>query len=308
MVTFTKQDMYNEVRRQRALQDGDVDAAIRFLEGVSCVDGKMFWKHRLGPGQHLSDLFWSDGRSQYDYGVFGDVLAFDAMYERNKYNLSVVVFSGEAMLDECGKREVEWVQELYRKKYSLATAYIRRRFFAGIRTTSRCESLHAKLGRFVENRYCVIEFVTNFQRCVRFLRDNEDELEFRSCYGTPVLQTQFVKLEKSGAKRFTREMFWRYRESLKRYVRVRINTCVEIEGGQTFNVNKYHKPQMAWQLCKKLGRVACMSDEDFKSISQKVVNEMLSLEMKYGLRGDNPVSNEAQGGGVKDPISFLYLS
>ncbi|XLU76599.1 hypothetical protein S245_000020 [Arachis hypogaea] len=44
-----------------------------------------------------------------------------------------------------------------------------------------------------------------------------------------------------------------------------------------------------------------MSDEDFKSISQKVVNDTLSLEMKYGLRGDNPVSNEPQGG-VKDPV------
>ncbi|XP_072090509.1 protein FAR1-RELATED SEQUENCE 5-like isoform X1 [Arachis hypogaea] len=94
MVTFTKQDMYNEVRRQRALQDRDVNAAIWFLDGVGRVDGKMFWRHRLGPGQHLCDLFWSDGRSQYDYGVFGDVLAFDAIYGRNKYNLPVVVFSG----------------------------------------------------------------------------------------------------------------------------------------------------------------------------------------------------------------------
>ncbi|XP_057755844.1 protein FAR1-RELATED SEQUENCE 6-like [Arachis stenosperma] len=207
--------------------DRDVNAAIRFLEGVGRVDGKMFWRHRLGLEQHLCDLFWSDGRSQYDYGVFGDVLAFDATYGRNKYNRLVVVFYGvnhhnqtcvfattlvsceshesyvwvldqfleyietnefevmwEIMLDECGMREVEWVQELYRKKYSLSTTYIRGRFFAGIRTTSRCESLHAKLGRFVESR-------------------------------TPVLQTQFIDLEKSGATRFTWEMFWRYHESLK---------------------------------------------------------------------------------------------
>ncbi|KAL4286948.1 protein FAR1-RELATED SEQUENCE 5-like [Arachis hypogaea] len=326
--------MYNEVRRQRALQDGDVNAAIRFLEGVGRVDGKMFWRHRLGPEQHLCDLFWSDGRSQYDYGVFGDVLAFDATYGRNKYNRPVVVFSRvnhhnqtcvfatdlvscksqesyvwvldqflecmggvalksvitdgdpaiciaiqrifstahhqlcawhllrnamsnicdprftqlfkhcmlvdietnefevmwKTMLDECGMREVEWVQELYRKKYSWSTAYIRGRFFAGIRTTSRCESLHAKLGWFVESR------------------DNEDELKFRSCYRTPVLQTQFIDIEKSGATRFTREMFWRYHESLKRCVRVRINACVGIEGGHTFNVQKYRKPEMAWRV------------------------------------------------------------
>ncbi|KAL4328563.1 protein FAR1-RELATED SEQUENCE 5-like [Arachis ipaensis] len=53
LVTFTKQDMYNEIRKQRGLQGGDED-----------------------------------------YGIFGDVLAFDATYGRNKYNLPVVVFSG----------------------------------------------------------------------------------------------------------------------------------------------------------------------------------------------------------------------
>ena len=34
-----------------------------------------------------------DGRSQVDYKVFGDVLAFDAMYGKNKYKCPVVVFS-----------------------------------------------------------------------------------------------------------------------------------------------------------------------------------------------------------------------
>ncbi|RYR78611.1 hypothetical protein Ahy_A01g003448 isoform A [Arachis hypogaea] len=255
----------------------------------------------------------------------------------------------EAMVEECGVREVEWVQDLYRKKYSWATAYIRGRFFAGIRTTSRCESLHAKLGRFVESRYGVIEFVTNFQRCVDFLRDNEDEMEFRSCYGTPVLQTHFIELEKSGATRFTREMFWRYRESVKHENTTNTFTCsclrMESFGlpcvhilavlvqldivviPDTLVLRRWSKtakidmdldkfpcpsgePSTIYrtrlgafsQLCKRLGRVACMSNEDFKSISQKVVNDMLSLKMKYGLRGDNPVSNEPQRGGVKDPV------
>ena len=39
-------------------------------------------------------LFWFDGRSQVDYELFGDVLAFDATYEKNKYKCPVVVFSG----------------------------------------------------------------------------------------------------------------------------------------------------------------------------------------------------------------------
>ncbi|RYR48672.1 hypothetical protein Ahy_A07g034730 [Arachis hypogaea] len=141
-VTFTKQDMYNEVRRQRGMQKGDVSAVIRYLE-------------------------------------------------------------------------VEWVKDFYRKKTAWATTYIRGRFFAGIRTTSRCESLHAKLGRFVESRYVVLEFVTNFQRCVNFLRENENVLEFRSWYRTLVLQTEFVELGKDGRTKYTWEMFWRFVKLLK---------------------------------------------------------------------------------------------
>ncbi|XLT57603.1 hypothetical protein HN873_050207 [Arachis hypogaea] len=488
LVTFTKQDMYNEVRRQREMQNGDVSAAIRYLEGVSRVDNRIFWRYKVGSENNLCDLFWSDGRSHFDYSIFGDVLAFDATYGRNKYNLPVVVFSGvnhhnqtcvfgcamvscetqesyiwvlqqflecmegkapkavitdgdtsmrnairhvfpethhrlcawhllrnatsnicdsrftqlfrhcmladmevdefeaqwEAMLDECGVREVEWVKDLYRKKTAWATAYIRGRFFAGIRTTSRCESLHAKLGRFVESRYGVLEFVTNFQRCIDFLRDNEDELEFRSWYGTPVLQTEFVELEKDGWIKYTREMFWRFREALKRCVRIHICGCNENAEGEVYVVQKYRRPEKKWevsrqhvgnkfsctclrmesfglpcvhilavlvrldytiipntlvlrrwsktaklhyglnctgnetqeqtttyrsrlgafaQLCTRLGRVACMSDEDFKYYSHKVLTDTICLEIKNGLRPAEDVGVTAEEQRVKDPIS-----
>ncbi|XP_072059525.1 protein FAR1-RELATED SEQUENCE 5-like [Arachis hypogaea] len=93
-VPFTKRDMYNEVRRQRAMQNGDVNAALRVLEGAARTEEKLYWRYEVGEGQHMCDLFWSDGRSQQDYQVFGDVLAFDATYGRNKYNLPVIVFSG----------------------------------------------------------------------------------------------------------------------------------------------------------------------------------------------------------------------
>ncbi|RYR44074.1 hypothetical protein Ahy_A08g040446 [Arachis hypogaea] len=62
------------------------------------------------------------------------------------------------------------------------------------------------------------------------------------------MYNEFIGLEKSGATRFMHEMFWRYRESLKRCVWVRINACVEIEGGQMFNIQKFHKLETAWQV------------------------------------------------------------
>ncbi|XP_020971660.1 protein FAR1-RELATED SEQUENCE 5-like isoform X1 [Arachis ipaensis] len=154
----------------------------------------------------------------------------------------------DAMLEEFGVRELEWVKEIYEKKSSWATAYIRGRFYVGLRTISRCESLHAKLGRFVERRYGILEFVTNFQRCVDFLRDNKEELDFRSSYGTPVLQTQFLELEKSGAINFTREIFSRYRESLKRCVWVTILECIKREDRCVYVTQKHRRPDSRWNV------------------------------------------------------------
>ncbi|RYR58789.1 hypothetical protein Ahy_A05g024664 isoform B [Arachis hypogaea] len=42
----------------------------------------------------LRNLFWSDGISQLDYRLFRDVIAFDAMYKKNKYSCPLVIFSG----------------------------------------------------------------------------------------------------------------------------------------------------------------------------------------------------------------------
>ncbi|PWG74109.1 hypothetical protein DF186_19590, partial [Enterococcus hirae] len=39
-----------------------------------------------------------------------------------------------------------------------------------------------------------------------------------------------------------------------------------------------------FQICKRLGRVACMSDEDFKQYSKKFLSDAVVLEFKYGLR------------------------
>ncbi|RYQ88750.1 hypothetical protein Ahy_B09g095759 isoform B [Arachis hypogaea] len=363
LVTFTKQDMYNEIRKQRGLQGGDED-----------------------------------------YAIFGDVLAFDATYGRNKYNLPVVVFSGvnhhnqtcvfgTAMVSCESQESYIWVLRQFlecmqgKAPQSVITDGDPAMRIA-IRTVfpdahHRCESLHAKLGRFVESRYGVLEFVRNFQRCVDFLRDTEDELDFRSWYGTPVLQTEFVELEKSGWTMFTREMFLRYRDSLKRCVCVRICEFDDSDNPHAYTLQKYRRPEMNWkvyrdhisnrftcscmrmesfgipcvhilsvcvrldlveipeslvlrrwskaakleihnqcgeqhtaepsvtyrtrlgafsQLCKRLGRVACMSDEDFKVYSNKLMSDALFLEIKYGLRPLTDNMTTANDCGVKDPI------
>ncbi|RYR78406.1 hypothetical protein Ahy_A01g003197 [Arachis hypogaea] len=48
LVRFTKQDMLNEVRKQHALQEGDVNATVWFFECVARDDERLFWRYEVG--------------------------------------------------------------------------------------------------------------------------------------------------------------------------------------------------------------------------------------------------------------------
>ncbi|XP_057444440.1 protein FAR1-RELATED SEQUENCE 5-like [Lotus japonicus] len=215
-------------------------------------DADLIWKHTYDEDRRLDKLFWSDGCSRDNYSLFGDVLAFDATYKKNKYKRPLMIFSGvyphnqtiifaaalvsneqedtyvwllQNLLDamhekfpvsvitdgdpaikkairkvlpnahhrlcawhllrnavsnvvepkfiqmftrcmlcdlevakfekkfaemviECGCQDNVWVQDLYAQKKMWATAHMRGEFFAGSRTTSRVEGLHAQVGRY----------------------------------------------------------------------------------------------------------------------------------------------------------------
>jgi hypothetical protein len=93
-VGFRRRDMYNEQERQRLTTSSDAKATCEYLESMRKSDETMFWKHRVDINGRLTHLLWCDGVSQRDYMVFGDVVAFDATYKRNKYMCPLVVFSG----------------------------------------------------------------------------------------------------------------------------------------------------------------------------------------------------------------------
>ncbi|GAU43339.1 hypothetical protein TSUD_282940 [Trifolium subterraneum] len=93
-VGFVKKDLYNQVSRQRKLITSDASAAVKYLRDLGKKDQLMFVTHSVDKDNRLERLFWCDGESRMNFEVFGDVLAFDATYRKNKYNCPFVVFSG----------------------------------------------------------------------------------------------------------------------------------------------------------------------------------------------------------------------
>ncbi|RYR59066.1 hypothetical protein Ahy_A05g024909 isoform D [Arachis hypogaea] len=93
-VGYGPRDMYNEIARQRRQIPGDAARVLKKLEDMRLKDPQLYFKACHDSRGLLRNLFWSDGISQLDYQLFGDVIAFDATYKKNKYSCPLVIFSG----------------------------------------------------------------------------------------------------------------------------------------------------------------------------------------------------------------------
>ncbi|XP_057426359.1 protein FAR1-RELATED SEQUENCE 5-like [Lotus japonicus] len=93
-VNFNQRNMYNVLDKERINQLPDARGAFGYLRTLRSTDPDMYWSHKKSEEGKLLNLFWCDGQSRRDYGVFGDVLAFDATYRKNKYSCPLVVLSG----------------------------------------------------------------------------------------------------------------------------------------------------------------------------------------------------------------------
>ncbi|XP_052118572.1 protein FAR1-RELATED SEQUENCE 5-like [Arachis duranensis] len=93
---FTRKDLYNHIDRYRQskVKNGDANEAINYLIGKSNNDPLFFGKYTFTSDERLEPIFWADGQSIIDYHCFGDIVAFDSTYKKNKYKKPLVIFSG----------------------------------------------------------------------------------------------------------------------------------------------------------------------------------------------------------------------
>ncbi|XP_057744669.1 protein FAR1-RELATED SEQUENCE 5-like [Arachis stenosperma] len=93
---FTCKDLYNHIDRYRRskVKNGEANAVINYLISKSNNDPLFFGKYTFTSDKRLEHIFWADGQSIVDYHCFGDIVAFDSTYKKNKYNKPLVIFSG----------------------------------------------------------------------------------------------------------------------------------------------------------------------------------------------------------------------
>ncbi|CAN1141550.1 Protein FAR1-RELATED SEQUENCE 5 [Linum perenne] len=128
----------------------------------------------------------------------------------------------QAFVENCGLQDDKWVREhLYDRRDAWAHTYLRSTFLTGITTTSRCEGINSQLGRYLHNRYNLFGFFTHFTRWMRDLREKEVKMDFESSYGLPEIKYVALKsIEESGARAFTRKVFYEFRDELGKSIGV----------------------------------------------------------------------------------------
>ena len=93
---FYKKDLHNHLdsKRRISVHDGDAYAALSYLLAKVDSDPLFLGIYSMTNYDKLKNLFLCDGDSRVDFDCFGDVVAFDSTYKRNKCNKPLVNFSG----------------------------------------------------------------------------------------------------------------------------------------------------------------------------------------------------------------------
>lgn len=98
--------------RSRDLEKGDAQFLLNFLKAKQIQDPSFFYAVQVDEKDRLTNFFWTDARSIFDYSCFGDAVLLDTTYRASRYDIpfapfvgvnhhkQMVVFGAALLLDE----------------------------------------------------------------------------------------------------------------------------------------------------------------------------------------------------------------
>jgi hypothetical protein len=152
------------------------------------------------------------------------------------------------MIEKHGLHNHEWIREMGAKKSKWAEAYLRGYFFAGCRSTQRCESMNAFLKRFVEVKTRLYELFQHVDRALARIRHNEAISSYESKHSELAIQTQLGMIEKHAVDIFTRTAFLRVRNEIKHEQLLFVVNRLENDGNRTYTISEYQRQSFTWEV------------------------------------------------------------
>ena len=94
---------------------------------------------------------------------------------------------------------------MYVKHRKWAEAYLKGTFFAGMRTTQKCESLNSYSRHFVEHKLKLYDFIRQIYRAMYCIWHKEVQDEYETNHTAPVLTTHLQSIEKTCVRNIYKE-------------------------------------------------------------------------------------------------------
>ncbi|KAL3730191.1 hypothetical protein ACJRO7_027235 [Eucalyptus globulus] len=83
-----------QTESNKIMEGGDCQQLLNHFHRMQMQNPMFFYAVQVDQQGRLTNLFWRDSLSKFDYDCFGDVLVFDSTYRTNRYSLICAPFVG----------------------------------------------------------------------------------------------------------------------------------------------------------------------------------------------------------------------
>ncbi|CAN1148537.1 Protein FAR1-RELATED SEQUENCE 5 [Linum perenne] len=241
-VGYTKLDAFNQYSRQEAeriAEDGDraMSSAIK-LVFPEATHRLCSWHLNNNVTQHVKNHKFINEWTRF----------VKADYPSSE----VWLVDWNVFLEDCTLSDNTWINtNLTLKREDWVDTYFKKKFFAGMRTTSRCEGLNSQFGKKVKNgaNLKLLDFFISFDRWMSELREEELRLDYQSIHSTPEIQSKALKsLEESAAVVYSLKAFLKFGDELECSTGC-IKEGNEIDGGcHTYTLSMFGAEDISWKV------------------------------------------------------------
>ncbi|XP_010246754.1 PREDICTED: protein FAR1-RELATED SEQUENCE 5-like isoform X2 [Nelumbo nucifera] len=143
----------------------------------------------------------------------------------------------------------QWLSDLYRKRDRWAETYLHGHFFAGVRTTQRCESENAYVKCYLTSRNNLTEFFRHFEIAVMNNRQREAEVDFQSKMKKPVIGERLKLYKEQMGSVYTKASFEKFCMIADEETNFVVDSTEHINDHQRIHfVCKWDIPESRWRV------------------------------------------------------------
>ena len=173
--------------------------------------------------------------------------------------------SWKVLIESYKVQHVEWIKEIFKKRHKWAEAYLRGHYFAGMKSTSRSESINAFFKRSLNSQLRLHEFISAYDRALRSLRENNVEANSNDINTSPHLSTALIPLERHASEVYIRAMFFKFRAELKKEAQLFLVDRLQLDSIVIYFLGQYTKTSFTWRVEYDLNndaiKCSCLSFE-----------------------------------------------